>query len=120
MKCLHLVTLQHQEQDPTKTDSNHLEKRLLRSFLRYELNYMEQMEHGGDAVSSNIDIYHPQKAERPGPVRPKRQRPRPSQNKQPVANFQEDAFNDIPEDDLGFFSDVNFPDISTFGVFLFN
>ena len=54
---------------------------------------------------------------RPGPVRPKRQRPRPSQNKQPVASFQEEAFNDIPEDDLGFFSDVDFPDISTFGVY---
>ena len=68
-------------------------------------------------------ITYPQKAERPepvrpGPVRPKRQRPRPSQNKQPVASFQEEAFNDIPEDDLGFFSDVDFPDISTFGVYL--
>ena len=40
MKCLHLVTIQHQEQDPTKTDSNHLEKRLLSSFLRYKLNYI--------------------------------------------------------------------------------
>ena len=71
----------------------------------------------GDDVSSNIS--QPQKAERPGPVRPKRQRPRPSQNKQPVASFQEEAFNDIPEDDLGFFSDVNFPDISTFGVYFY-
>lgn len=63
-----------------------------------------------------IAQFFPEKAERPGPVRPKRQRPRPSQNKQPVATFQEEAFNDIPEDDLGFFSDVDFPDISTFGV----
>ena len=52
-------------------------------------------------------------------MRPKRQRPRPSQNRQPETSFQEEAFNDIPEDDLGFFSDVNFPDISTFGVYLF-
>ena len=73
--------------------------------------------HSGEADSSNIS--HPQKAERPGPVRPKRQRPRPSQNKQPMATFQEEAFNDIPEDDLGFFSDVSFPDISTFGVYFY-
>ena len=51
-------------------------------------------------------------------MRPKRQRPRPSQNKQPGGTFQEEVFNDIPEDDLGFFSDVNFPDISTFGGYL--
>ena len=80
-----------------------------------EVNTIEL--HSGEAESSNIS--HPQKAERPGPVRPKRQRPRPSQNKQPMATFQEEAFNDIPEDDLGFFSDVSFPDISTFGVYFY-
>ena len=55
----------------------------------------------------------------PRPVRPKRQRPRPSQAVQPAGdleNFQEAAFNDIPGDDLGFFNEVNFPDISSFGV----
>ena len=67
-----------------------------------------------------IAPFFPHKAERPGPMRPKRQRPRPTENKQPMASFQEEAFNDIPEDDLGFFSDVNFPDISTFGVYQYN
>ena len=55
----------------------------------------------------------------PRPVRPKRQRPRPSQTVQSAGdleNFQEAAFNDIPGDDLGFFNEVNFPDISSFGV----
>lgn len=59
----------------------------------------------------------PAQAEGPGPVRPKRQRPRPSHSNQPdLENFQEAAFNDIPEGDLGFFNEVNFPDISSFGV----
>ena len=50
----------------------------------------------------------------PGDIRPKRQRPRPV--------IQDDLlppqtmFNDAPEDNLGFFNEVGFPDISEFGV----
>ena len=61
------------------------------------------------------------------PDRPKRQRPRPinydsEQNKfsseVPGNSFKEPIFKDAPNDNMGFFNDVqeNFPDIASFGV----
>ena len=46
----------------------------------------------------------------PNGVRPKRQRPIPS------LETDNSAFNDAPEEDLGFYNEVSFPDISEFGL----
>jgi len=63
----------------------------------------------GEDVSS----FGPESGEPQG-VRPKRQRPRPSYSDQ--YDSEKSMNNGLPEEDLGFFKEVSFPDIGEFGL----